>query len=37
MAFGIRLAEPPPAVQKRKKASIWPTAKEATMQLSLFD
>ena len=36
-AFGIHLTEPPPALKKRKKAALWPTAKEANAQLSLFD
>jgi hypothetical protein len=35
--FGIHLTEPPSALKKRKKAALWPTAKEANAQLSLFD
>ena len=35
--FGIHLTEPPSAQKKRKKAALWPTAKEANAQLSLFD
>jgi hypothetical protein len=34
---GIRLIEPNQPSNKRKKAAIWPTAKETNMQLSLFD
>jgi hypothetical protein len=37
LAFGIRLLEPPGAANKRKKAALWPTAKETNAQLSLFD
>jgi superfamily II DNA or RNA helicase len=37
IAFGIHLTEPPSALKKRKKAALWPTAKEANAQLSLFD
>ena len=35
--FGIHLTEPAPPMKKRKKAALWPTAKEANAQLSLFD
>ena len=35
--FGIRLLEPSPSTRKRKKAGIWPTADETSVQLSLFD
>ncbi|HEV2327107.1 MAG TPA: DEAD/DEAH box helicase [Terracidiphilus sp.] len=37
VAFGMHLVEPPPAAKKRKKATLWPTAKETNAQLSLFD
>jgi hypothetical protein len=36
MTFGLDLTEPPSA-KRRKKATLWPTATEANMQLSLFD
>jgi hypothetical protein len=36
-AFGISLLERAPATKKRKKATLWPTAREADVQLSLFD
>jgi hypothetical protein len=35
--FGIHLIEPNLPSKKRKKASIWPTAIETNVQLSLFD
>jgi len=37
MTFGIHLTEPSPAAKKRKKTSLWPTASETNVQLSLFD
>jgi len=37
MTFGIHLMEPPPAMKKRKKTAVWPTATETNVQLSLFD
>jgi hypothetical protein len=37
IAFGIHLLEPHAAAKKRKKTALWPTAKEANPQLSLFD
>ena len=37
VALGIHLTEPPPALRKRKKTALWPTAKEANSQLSLFE
>jgi hypothetical protein len=37
IAFGIHLTEPPPALKKRKKTALWPTAKDTNAQLSLFD
>ena len=37
VTFGIRLLEPSPSAKKRKKASVWPTATETNVQLSLFD
>ncbi|HZP04638.1 MAG TPA: DEAD/DEAH box helicase [Terracidiphilus sp.] len=36
MAFGIDLTEPE-ATKRRKKTTLWPTATETNMQLSLFD
>ena len=36
MAFGIDLAEAPVS-KRRKSATLWPTAKESDLQLSLFD
>ena len=35
--FGISLLEPAPATKRRKKATLWPTARETDVQLSLFD
>ena len=35
--FGTRLLEPGPSTRKRKKPTIWPTASETDVQLSLFD
>jgi hypothetical protein len=35
--FGIHLIGPNPPAKKRKKASIWPTATETNVQLTLFD
>jgi hypothetical protein len=35
--FGIRLLEPGPSTRKRKKPTLWPTASETDVQLSLFD
>ncbi len=37
VTFGIRLLEPSSSAKKRKKASVWPTATETNVQLSLFD
>jgi len=37
IAFGVDLVDSPRAEKKRKRASIWPTAKETNTQLSLFD
>jgi superfamily II DNA or RNA helicase len=37
LTFGMHLMEPPPKDKKRKKPSVWPTATEQRMQLSLFD
>jgi hypothetical protein len=36
-AFGIHLSERPVSAKKSKKTALWPTAKEASAQLSLFD
>ena len=36
MAFGIDLAEAPVS-KRRQSATLWPTAKESDLQLSLFD
>jgi hypothetical protein len=36
-AFGIHLSEPSLSTKKSKKTALWPTAKEANAQLSLFD
>jgi hypothetical protein len=36
VVFGIHLLEPPVAAKKRKKPTLWPTAKEEDAQLSLF-
>src|SRR5581483_7368170 len=36
MSFGIDLTEPE-ATKRRKKTTLWPTATETNMQLSLFD
>jgi hypothetical protein len=35
--FGIRVLEPGPSTRKRKKPTLWPTASETDVQLSLFD
>jgi hypothetical protein len=35
--FGMPLFEPSPPSRKRRKAPFWPTAKDATVQLTLFD
>lgn len=35
--FGVRLLEPAPATKTRKKTTLWPTAGETDVQLSLFD
>jgi len=35
--FGVPLLEPGPPPKTCKKAAFWPTAKETTVQLSLFD
>jgi superfamily II DNA or RNA helicase len=35
--FGMPLLEPSPPSRKPRKASFWPTAKDTTVQLSLFD
>src|SRR3954469_9086753 len=35
--FGVPLLEPGLAPKTSKKAAFWPTAKESTVQLSLFD
>jgi hypothetical protein len=37
VAFGMHQMEPPPSSKKRKKAHIWPTAKDPNRQLGLFD
>jgi hypothetical protein len=37
IAFGTQLLETSAAAKKRKKTALWPTAKEANEQLSLFD
>jgi hypothetical protein len=35
--FGIPLLEPGPSTRKRRKPTLWPTASETDVQLSLFD
>jgi hypothetical protein len=35
--FGIHLLDPNSPPKKRKKAALWPTARETNVQLSLFD
>jgi hypothetical protein len=35
--FGVPLLEPNTSTRKRKKVPFWPTTKEASVQLSLFD
>jgi hypothetical protein len=37
MTFGIHLTESSGAAKKRKKTTVWPTATETNVQLSLFD
>jgi hypothetical protein len=36
LAAGIHLVDPPPTAKKRTKQSLWPTATEPAVQLSLF-
>lgn len=35
--FGMNLLDPAPSAKKRKKTTLWPTASETHVQLSLFD